>query len=227
MDSELVSIAVKMASVFLVCLLLGAASCSVQLENVCISEKNDCSSTLNCQQCKPLQWLAGNTRNISNNSMVMFLPGNHFLSSTRFDQVLVNFSDMNNLTLRGMDETMIENNVVLCRGNTGFIFQYSVNICIQRITFNDCGATFTKAPALYFLHSMNITLSHIVIRNSSEHSVKIADSTQCGGFIEISDSKYSSVSSRKIGHNTSVSLQFEFSCPQKHLATTTIKLTNT
>ena len=191
-----------MASVFLVCLLLGAANCSVQLENVCISEKNACSSTLNCQQCKPLQWLAGNTQNISNNSMVMFLPGNHFLSSTTFDQVLVNFSDTNNLTLRGMDEITMENIVVLCRGNTGFIFQYSVNICIQRITFNDCtcGATFTKAPALYFLHSMNITLSHIVIRNSSEYSVKITDSTQCGGFIVISDSnfvKYSSVSSRK------------------------------
>ena len=176
-----------MASVSLVSILLLAVSCNVQAEKLCISEKGNCHVTLNCEQCKPLKWLVRNANIISNNSLVVFLPGNHTLNSTGLNTGIVNFTNKDNVSLTGSDGD--NSSIVQCHGiGAGFLFQLSVNIYIHKIILNKCGVSLTNTSALQFLHSANITLSHIAILNSTSYSLIIDGISE--GYVEITKSKF-------------------------------------
>ena len=176
-----------MASVSLVSILLLAVSCTVQAEKLCISEQGNCHVTLNCEQCKPLKWLVRNAQIISNNSLVVFLPGQHTLNSSGLNEGLVNFTNKDNVSLTGSDGD--NSSIVQCHGiGAGFLFQLSVNIYIHKITLNKCGVSLTNTSALQFLHSANITLSHVAILNSTTYSL-IIDGV-CEGYVEITKSKF-------------------------------------
>ena len=176
-----------MASVSLVSILLLAVSWAVQAEKLCISEKGNCLVTLNCEQCKPLKWLVRNANVISNNSLVVFLPGNHTLNSTGLNTGIVNFTNKDNVSLTGSDGD--NSSIVQCHGiGAGFLFQLSVNIYIHKINLNKCGVSLTNTSALQFLHSANITLSHVAILNSTTYSLIIDGVSE--GYVEINKSKF-------------------------------------
>ena len=110
--------------------LLTVASCSVS-NTYCVGEQDSCSNAnVECQLCHSLMWFVNRTQSISNNSLILFLPGNHNLSSNGTLNAVLNISNAVNVTLQG---TL---NTVICTGNqTGFLIQNSSNIAINSLAY--------------------------------------------------------------------------------------------
>ena len=109
---------------------------------------------------KPSQYFASNT-------VVTFLPGYHRTNITGDLSVLI--KDVKNISMIGHDHTYIH-----CRGPLGFAFTNVTTLNITKLKFAFCGAhvssefTFTKESriTLYFLRTLNITISEVDISNS-------------------------------------------------------------
>ena len=106
---------------------------------------------------KPSQYFASNT-------VVTFLPGYHQTNITGDLSVLI--KDVKNISMIGHDHTYIH-----C---TGFAFTNVTTMKITKLSSASCGAhifsefTFTKKSriTLYFLRTMDVTISEVDISNS-------------------------------------------------------------
>ncbi len=126
----------------------------------CVGEESSChSASLKCEQCHSLMWYANN---ISSNSLIFFLSGNHYLNSSISLNAVLSISSLVNITLQGNQST------VICTGNqSGFVFQNSSEITIERLEFNKCGANYSSTQAsILFELSHSLRLSHVKVRNS-------------------------------------------------------------
>ena len=109
---------------------------------------------------KPSQYFASNT-------VVTFLPGHHRTNITRDLSVLI--KDVKNISMIGHDHTNIH-----CTRPLGFAFTNVTTLNIAKLNFAFCGAhifsefTFTKESriTLYFLRTINVTISEVDISNS-------------------------------------------------------------
>ena len=110
---------------------------------------------------------------------IVFLPGNHQTNIIRHFSVLI--KDVRNISMIGYDNTNSDSkSVIHCTGSMGFAFINVTTLKIGKLSFIFCGAkissdfTITNFPiqgsrmTLYFLRTTNITLSEVVINNSTE-----------------------------------------------------------
>ncbi len=179
-------------------ILLASAICSCSL-TYCVSETGN--STVCSQKCYPLMWFVNRTEEIANNSVILFLRGNHSLYSRGHDKAVLNFSNKHNLTLRGEGTVDYHGNhsSVLCKGiQSAFVFQLSTNIQIHELTFENCGDITMNTSALSFNATSNISLTHVTIRGAIVYSLTVHG--VCGGYIQISNSIFTLFNSTKSGN---------------------------
>ena len=120
----------------------------------------------------PSQYFASDT-------IIVFLPGNHQTNISRHFSVLI--KNVRNISMIGYDNTNSDSkSVIQCTGSLGFAFINVTTLKIGKLSFIFCGAkissefTIRNFPiqgsrmTLYFLRTTNITLSGVVINNSTE-----------------------------------------------------------
>lgn len=111
---------------------------------------------------KPSQYFASNT-------VVIFLPGHHQINVTEDLSVLI--KDVKNISMIGHDHTNIR-----CTGPLGFALTNVSTLNIAKLSFAFCGAHISSEFAfikwsritLYFLRTINVTISEVDISNSKE-----------------------------------------------------------
>ena len=115
----------------------------------------------------------------TSDTIIVFLPGNHQTNISRHFSVLI--KDVRNISMIGYDNTNSDSkSVIQCTRPLGFAFINVTTLKIGKLSFIFCGAkissefTYKKFPiqgsrmTLYFLRTTNITLSGVVINNSTE-----------------------------------------------------------
>ena len=150
-----------------VLLVLCSKAQTLETNTYCVSERS-CNTTLSdsCTLCQPLMWFVNETQTIPNNSMIVFLPGNHSLNSRKEQHnAVLNFFNKENLTLKGIGIKK-EVSTVVCSGRqSGFSFQSSSNIAVSNLRFQDCGARMTNNfyGCIFFDFSHSVTISNVSV----------------------------------------------------------------
>ena len=125
------------------------------------------------QPCHTLEDYARNRQfNLTSNTVVQFLPGEHLL---RGDWDALGAVNVSNLTLIGseiVDSPLgipIATSRISCRGGkTGFIFFNVTELFIRRLTFSECGGGSPESNfTLYLGEVSNLVIDSVTIHNSS------------------------------------------------------------
>ena len=212
-----------------VTLLLALSAWSSANETFCVSVDGQCDPSLGCVECQPLMWFVNRTRTIPNNSMIVFLPGEHSLKNDGNKTLFMDFYNKDNLQLIGKARTPAKKHTsfdlspccrIVCKGYAGFCFRSSSNIDIQWLTFEGCGAS-PHTSTLDFYISTNISLSHIEIKESKSYSLTVFE--VCGGFVNITNSffKRCMLPTCKYADNVQIWL---VDCNANHLGPTSLLL---
>ena len=112
----------------------------------------------------------------TSNTVITFLPGYHQTKTNRKPSVLI--KDVRNISMVGYDPTNSDlKSVIQCTGSLGFAFVNVTALKIAKLMFSFCGAEFpsndklsttqVSKVTLYFLQTINVTISEVVISNST------------------------------------------------------------
>ena len=201
-------------------------------DTVCIGEKQtNCS--VHCENYYLLEWLITHCDNITDNSMIVFLPGTHYLNSNDRYKALIRFDRKYNLTLTGYSPCggksgqKKERSIVVCGGDqSGFLFSNSRNVSITNLEFQGCGADMNLIArdnslfygGVFFHLSYYITISQVCIRDSKGYGLHMDN--VCGSIL-IEHSKFVA------NENGNVVLWFRHCANYNETNTTTVKIHNT
>ena len=211
-------------------LLLALSAWSSANETFCVSVDGQCDPSLGCVECQPLMWFVNRTRTIPNNSMIVFLPGEHSLKNDGNKTLFMDFYNKDNLQLIGQARTPVNkpNSFdlspccrIVCNGYAGFRFWFSSNIFIQWLTFEGCGASSSNTSALFIYYSINISLSHLEIKESKSYSLSVFNVG--GGFVNITNSLFKRCMHPTCEHADNVRILFD-KCTANHLEPTSLLL---
>ena len=135
------------------------------------------TSCPNVQACYTLTDLVLNpSQYFTSDTIITFLPGSHQTNITREFSVLI--KDVRNISMIGYDHTNTNSkSVIQCTGPFGFAFKKVTTLKIANLRFASCGASlnfqverFPKSAStmtLYFLQTINVTISAVTITNST------------------------------------------------------------
>ena len=160
---------------------------TVWTHNICVRKEQRGNNLECCEEYHPLKWFVSN--DVSNHSIILFLPGTHYLSSSDFENGLIIFDNKYNLSLTGSQYGgKPVPSTVVCHGNqSGFLFRNSMNVSITNLEFQGCRANvnLSKNKSFYggvFFHlSYYITISQVCIRDSKGYGLHMDN--VCGSIL--------------------------------------------
>ena len=211
------------ASILLVYIL--GLTATVWPHTICVREEKSGYDKC-CEEYHPLKWFVSN--DVTNHSVIIFLPGIHYLNSNDVDKALIRFDSKYNLSLIGSQcGGKLENSTVVCHGDqSGFLFSNSMNVSITNLEFQGCRAdmNLTKGDnslfygGVFFHLSYYITISQVCIRDSKGYGLHMDN--VCGSIL-IEHSKFVA------NENGNVVLWFRHCANYNETNTTTVKIHNT
>lgn len=166
---------------------------SLNQSNVyCVKTKGgNCeASSYQCQECQTLMWFVVNHNidSFGSNTKMYFLQGQHSLTSEAVGG-LVMITNVTNFTMEGYGNVTLDyqgfshlpTSRIMCNNfEGGFHFLNSVDLSINRISFENCGVNVTFMPdnftvqaALSFRTCKNVIISEVLIDNSTGYGLQV------------------------------------------------------
>ena len=145
--------------------------------------------------CKILSEYAEDVKKyFTNNTIVVFLGGIHYLSS------LLHFNHVHNISFDGNDTW----STIRCK-NGGLLFTNSSDICISNIIISSCGTkvtlsnNYSQYTVLSFEYTFNINISRVTVANGTGYGLKMYS---CHGNILVQNSVFQNNKGPTKGGNT-------------------------
>ncbi len=193
------------SSFVLLLLCVGLKGVLVACTTFCVGNQTSCQKECCNNTCHELQWYVNNSSEIKSNSTLLFLPGQHKL----LYNTTLNISNVSNFVMKGKAGNVIPS--IFCSKNIGGItFSGVQNVNITDIKIKYCGTdvqykeNFTIHAAVSFLSCFNITISNIVVSNSTGCGLHV---DRVYGFIRVLRSKFEYSKSSK-EHRFSANARF-------------------
>ena len=152
------------------------------------SQNGSCPDS--CKECQPLGWFVANASHyFKSHTTMFFLEGKHYLTNlTSSKSVLLSVVGVTNFTMEGKEtanfdpngDNPVLNSTIICKNKNGggLLFLNSSNLSVSRLAFTNCGVNATFTPdnftvhaAVMFRASYNITLSQILINDSTGYGL--------------------------------------------------------